>query len=765
MNNNFFKRPLSQRITDRSKQGRRLKATVVDYFSGRATVRISMTGALMRNLNVVGGPVETGDIVDVNTSLDPPLVVALGKEWMDEASVRSLFDEMTEGRVEQGLLLTIALFSGGGLRELYSPDASGLEEALGEANEGDVIYLPDIDIQNDITIPDGVAIVGLSSRESIIRGIVTMNPSDGYTCTLENVCVLYGASTENEISALIVEGDGKAIIRNCEVHGYNCSSGRANGVEVAENTVTAVFQNCTVIADSNSGTAYAFKGIASGNCKILDGFVYGKTGEYDGDGLYVYGNTEAFSEIERGCPATSPSNAKTVISMHISGNAMHDLADLYAVLDGEITADTPVNFYTSGSHGYTGGVVRRDNYIYYWKNVYAEDYYLAEYDIDTDTEIVVKVCDSYATNQNSGFTYTWVGERKLCTMNPGANYSDPNLGNVYEVDFSAQTSTKIHEFNWNNQRDAPGSVASGPSIVCSQMVGVLTPLDEIVVVILSTYAESDASYHQYWGTHIAVKNFTAGTGWSETFKLYDTLMDNNYDTETPYYYAVPQVVRNERVVFSLSSGCQSSPNTDMQYVFPVVNLYTETFDYVRYEKSSPLIDTMITYNGTVNNNDGVAFFSGYYLTGNNECSVVMIDPYAMTVDENYWTNTGGAATPAVGFFSLTKGYMYAYDDSKSMYLLTRSGKTLLWSNWTPPSDWFNQHGSRIDVNNRYYYFDAGYIRGMLVTDKDDVVSFDTGLSVSGSWMNCFLFGDDMFLLRDRSSNACQLYYVKDIGGS
>jgi hypothetical protein len=243
----------------------------VDLFYGKASVRLVRNGQIMRNLPVVGGPVVVGQTVSVDFTTTMPTVVATGTEGLSLDDVRDLLassDALGEAALTQ---ITITLFSGGSVKAMYTPSADGLETAIQEANSGDVIFLPDIDIEGDFALQDGVNLSGVSSRESIIRGTLTMADD----CLISNLHVRKCADSASDIVA-VVGSPETGIIRNCEIHCYQCGDGDAIAISVLSTAVTLSVEQSTVKANSADGAGYAFSN-AGGVCYVTGCILYAKT--------------------------------------------------------------------------------------------------------------------------------------------------------------------------------------------------------------------------------------------------------------------------------------------------------------------------------------------------------------------------------------------------------------------------------------------------------------------------------------------------------
>lgn len=251
--------------------GASIRGTVVDVFFGRVSVRLVDNGQILRNLDVVGGPVDIGASVMVDFTTPKPTVVATGQTGITLSDVQDLLDSsdmLGSGGTSQ---ITIVLFSGGAVASMYPPSSDGLTTALSEANSGDVILLPDIDVEADYTIPAGVDLTGISTRNSIIRGEITL----GNGCLLEGLTIRHCEESESSIAA-VVAPSGTARIRDCEIHCYQCGSGTAIGVSVPASNTIMLVEHSKVIANSQSGLAYAFYS-AGGTCQVTHCELYGKT--------------------------------------------------------------------------------------------------------------------------------------------------------------------------------------------------------------------------------------------------------------------------------------------------------------------------------------------------------------------------------------------------------------------------------------------------------------------------------------------------------
>jgi len=252
-------------------------AKVVDCFAGKASVRLSNTGSLMRGLDVVGGPVKVGSMVRVDFTTFKPTVIAPGQSVLSSAQAGGASASGGGGGGGSGpTQITITLFSGGSVKMMYDPTDVGLQTALIDAIPGDVVFVPDADLTCDVSVGPGVNLVGLSSRETIIRGMVTFEPG----CLLENLSVINqgdGAGDFIGVLAFTTIVDGLVHrIKGCEIGGYNCGAGAGIGVSIDSADDILIVENSTVMGDSAGGFGYAFSN-NGGDVRVYHTQYYAKT--------------------------------------------------------------------------------------------------------------------------------------------------------------------------------------------------------------------------------------------------------------------------------------------------------------------------------------------------------------------------------------------------------------------------------------------------------------------------------------------------------
>lgn len=138
----------------------------------------------------------------------------------------------------------------GQVKREYSFSLDGLNAALAAAESGDVVWLPAGSLATDITVPEGVAVVG-DGMNCIIAGTVIL----GAGAELRDMTVEVSDDLESEIVAVIGPDSGTAYIWDCVIFAYSCGATNAIGVQAQSGNV--ILQGCEVNGESVSGQGYA----------------------------------------------------------------------------------------------------------------------------------------------------------------------------------------------------------------------------------------------------------------------------------------------------------------------------------------------------------------------------------------------------------------------------------------------------------------------------------------------------------------------------
>lgn len=708
---------LKSRISNSVRQGRILPATVIDVFYNKATVRLSHTGALMRGLQIVGGPVKAGDTVNVDFTTSVPSVVAVGAEWLSQSDLDNALKKFGEQNLGQDVQITIVLFSGGGSVEMYPPSSDGLQSALTDAASGDVIYLPDVDITGDFEIPSGVCLSGISSRQTIIRGELTFNPG----VMIENMTVVRAEDTETEFSTIEAQGVGtQAYIRNCEIHAYNCTgSGRVNAVHLPASTDLLVIQNTTIIADAPSGTAYAFKG-EGGVCKVLQCFVFAKTSNFDGTTFYEYANVQAISESDLHCPTPAdvifPSAFQypTTLTGTMSLNALTTSANVSEIGTG---------YNIIGRHP----VLRYNEYIYFWSGG-GTDCIIKEYNTLTDTTTTLTVSGAFSLSFSYPFLAV-VGERQLVAM-----CDDTFVNNTYVFylyDFSAETTSPIDSVpgEWLVDTDVQVSIQ-----LPDQMFSVFASSGDVHIVVIGTIDK----YRNYpkvdrEGVVYITKNITQDT---------DVVIHENYISETneslytnQWFYGT---VISDRYVVTLMGVAGNSADT------PVGDWWTIGYIYDCLTATLTRVDDIQTASNGISESwacaassrEAFAYIITYVVDDTRSgYQLYKIDPALGTMDlVTYYDEADG--DPFV-IQSSTGNAFVLFENAGTPITYNLYELPELTVRWTDLSDpaggwslnWW-EYAEMIDDDHRLWYWDetSGDLKGILTTDQSNVKTINTNIA-------------------------------------
>jgi hypothetical protein len=272
-------KPLTRDIKSNIKSGASVPATVVDVAFNKASVRLSGNGALMRKLEIVGGPISVGEKVKVDFTTPEPTIIAIGKQGLTAQDLEDWLKRRGDLQIGgTGLTqITICLYSEGALKSMYASTIEGLGTAIQDSAEGDIIWLPEVDLTGDVTLVPGTGLAGISKTQTILRGTVYAEPG----CSLENMSVIKQENSSSTISAVQAQTTGSAgekiKIINCDIRCYQCGSGTTQGVYIADTDTEVEVEHSKVIADSVSGLGYAFSKPAVANMQVTHTEYYAKT--------------------------------------------------------------------------------------------------------------------------------------------------------------------------------------------------------------------------------------------------------------------------------------------------------------------------------------------------------------------------------------------------------------------------------------------------------------------------------------------------------
>ena len=701
-----------------NQRGSLVNATVVNVFFDQVAIQLSGGGAILHGLRLIGGPVKAGDSVQVDFTTNPPLVIAKGNAYLSADDLEAALKKLNAGLTGGKTRFDIMLFSGGGVSEIYSPTIEGLVAAVAAAGSGDLVVLPDIDITTDLTLSQGVALSGLSSRQSIIRGTITLSQD----CTLENLCVINAQEADTEVNAVIAQGVGfPSWIKGCEIHAYNCGSGLANAIKIQSDTELLQVTDSVVVGDSKlNANAHAFSGEAgvsgeAGTCKIFNCRLYSKSAtHYDGNAFYEYSNIGTVTELERACILPEDTN------IFSSKWQVDHGENLYSVRAQSVPV-TPVatQFETDNDPG-VGSVVRWGDYLYYRKPVNTTDVDMVEYQISTATKTYVKACDStYVLTP----TRVVVEERKLLVLGPSVGGSTKLA--FYLLDFSFEVSELYHEFETEFIDTATiQELAAAPAFESVRLKN-----GDLMVVAWGTYDRTDLDLSETSrGVYWYVKNWTQDGPW----QLIKRLSLPSY-VDAPIFEAFSTIVDNKYfcVIAEVDPGNAYTTNV---VPFHVLNLETLDDDSVEYELPSYYSASVWVRweNMGADNENLLAFASGKYANGSNE---------------NYWTFSFNPVTLDITLTGIaSSGHLYSLTSKTNYYHILSNGdgtldlirthdEQVMWDNFSYPVGGFTPNvmvAKSVDDNGRIWFYERSdnTIKGILLTDQDDILSFASQITVT-----------------------------------
>jgi len=121
------------------KRGTSYPAVVTDVIGNRASAKLSIGGATVHNLKVVGGPIEVGEVVNVDYTTPEPTIVAAGKSGLSEGDVQKILRGTGTGVNPKPPAITGDMF-----KSTYDTDDNGVVDEAesitsGSSGDGDVL--------------------------------------------------------------------------------------------------------------------------------------------------------------------------------------------------------------------------------------------------------------------------------------------------------------------------------------------------------------------------------------------------------------------------------------------------------------------------------------------------------------------------------------------------------------------------------------------------------------------------------------------------
>ena len=486
-------------------------ATVIESYFDRVTVQLVGNGQLMRNLPITGGPVEVGQQVSVDFSVTPPQVNAKGNAYLTADDLEAALKRLGDSSVRSESVISIVLFSGGSAVRMYDPSSEGLGAAIEEAADGDVVWLPDTVISGEFEIGDGVTLSGISSRESMIVGKITL----GEGSVLENLKVVGTASFVDTEVLTITAIEEQAVIRNCEIHAYQCTTMDATAI-IMEAGALLDLSHSMVVGFAMAGLGYAITFAAGSVVNATHCRFWATTDWFTGTGsIDEYSNTEGFEEslIYCGPPGATyyPNWGELFAQSYgrgygsvVPGESKNGKIPL--VPDSDALRTNVTQAY--GAERFT----RMGDYIYYTVYVAANEFWIREWKISTQTYNDLQVTGVFEEHGQ----FVIVEERKvLATSRVNSSWTSNQAISIWLVDFGADTVTLEHDFDTFD----PG-VTDNPHNIYMLHTPIATKnrLGDVIVAITGK-AHILTDYDTFdWdgpaGRYVLTKNWTQNGAWT-----------------------------------------------------------------------------------------------------------------------------------------------------------------------------------------------------------------------------------------------------------
>jgi len=705
---------LSKKIQQKARQGRAIPAVVVDIFGPKVTIKLGKNGlGATHRLDYIGGPPEIGEIVNVDFTTDPPAVTQRGKEWLTSDDLLKALEGLLDGGLGGEFGLTILLFSGGTLVDQYPVDTEGFTAALLDANAGDVVYLYDVDIEGEFTIPDYVTVRGVSKRESILRAAITM----GEGSSLENVCVLYGQYTPLEVVGVTVPSMAdRCFIRHSEIHGYNCAGGNAVAIDVEAGGKILV-EHSMVLSDAANGVAYAARRAVGGTITIAHSELYGKTDEFIGEAVSVYSNLPYESEIARGCILTGDvrsgfSGGNLSTQSLIPPATTQDPSGVVASPEFQLLQHSTPNYYRQGSY-----IIRNGDYVYFANqdDHDSNEITIIEHSLSDDTQISL-TAGTYYEKPNTSFC---AGNDRVIYVTYRETFSGARIV-VKKLDFATQDVTE--EVAWSDG-DETGFFDTPAAIQCAQ-----DTFNGLHILVYGDWYSEAQNVNTYTRLGVYVRHSALVDG---EWKTYTEAYNDDIYGMTQYWYDPPQQYFNKVFLFPTPSvfisedyngnDLNNYPTTGM-YVLTFWNFDLETKQLNKVVRELTGIDDWTGDSSIVcaqicrstgevfiawENGDGSNSDYYYYMYRYN----IIEESFTYVTKASYWYGWGGDSDV----------FIYDYDTT---YMYRASDWSVLDTAWSPPDVGYDRYSRVVDDQDRIWYYAETdeKIYGVLATDDSDVLS-------------------------------------------
>jgi len=271
-----------------------IRATVIEALGNTVTVRLNTNGRVLHGIELVGGPAPASSTVLVSYVDGHPIANATGEEattvtlpeykepaitdqglyYQNPYSFLDLNDtpfsytgsEKYTVRVnESGSALEFVKFAEGNraivlydvsedMVEEYDPDDDGFDDALADADAGDVITIPATTLAANHTLVADVAIVGLSRQHTKLTGQITC--ADG--SSLQNLTIERLVNTSSTLKGIVVPASCSVTLLQLQVIIENTGTGDVRCISAEGNGSYVQTRNSYYSPTAASGSPYGF---------------------------------------------------------------------------------------------------------------------------------------------------------------------------------------------------------------------------------------------------------------------------------------------------------------------------------------------------------------------------------------------------------------------------------------------------------------------------------------------------------------------------
>lgn len=279
--------PFRKRVRDTAKDYS-LAAIVVDAVGSRCSVRLAQNGQLMTGLKYSGVKPEPGKKVQVDFISGTPIVLTGAAMPAAEPEAKPIPPAPVNSEQVDPDYSGILRYHSGEIVAAYPANEEGLQDALDDCIDDDLIVLPVIQLTMDVVMPDNITIRGDSRETSFIYGHLTM----GQSCKVTKVSLINAGNSFEQLIALTGSELRLGVVSDCDVLASNCGAGGAIGVYSPNSGGTTRISNCFVSGEGITGaySVYQTAGYVYLEYTKTYGPFYGDVhvyGTYEGEGVMV----------------------------------------------------------------------------------------------------------------------------------------------------------------------------------------------------------------------------------------------------------------------------------------------------------------------------------------------------------------------------------------------------------------------------------------------------------------------------------------------